>query len=162
MKSRHRRRRVQIIAQRRKEGRVHRVIGRLGIANGAIEPVEDIARLGKRGVGQRHRCPVMRRQQSGPHRLAAMLGNGLMVGLAAYMISLIGNFSAASGAKHGAVAGLAANGMLSVFTYAFYTCGGAHIFEMNEMLMDIVANMVFMGLAGAVMGILYQRNAAKS
>lgn len=93
---------------------------------------------------------------------AMMLGNGLMVGLAAYMISLIGNFSAASGAKHGAVAGLTANGMLSVFTYAFYTCEGAHIFEMNEVLMDIVANMVFMGIAGAVMGILYQRNAAKS
>ena len=48
-----------------------------------------------------------------------------------------------------------------VFTYGFYTCNGAHIFELNEVVMDIVANMVFLGIAGAVIGILYQR-AAKS
>lgn len=92
---------------------------------------------------------------------AMMLGNVLMVGLAAYMIASTGNFSAASGAKHGAIAALAANGTLSVFTYGFYTCDGAHIFELNEVVMDIVANMVFLGIAGAVIGILYQR-AAKS
>lgn len=91
-----------------------------------------------------------------------MLGNGLMVGLAAYMIALMGNFSAASGAKHGAVAGLTANGVLSIFTYGFFTCDGGHIFELNEVIIDIVANMVFMGLAGVVIGILYKRNAASS
>jgi len=91
-----------------------------------------------------------------------LLGNAFMVGLGAYLVQLAGHFSAANGAKQGAVAGLTANGMLNVFIYAFFTCDGGHIFPLAETVTDIVANVIFMAGAGAVMGILYQRNAAKT
>jgi hypothetical protein len=93
---------------------------------------------------------------------AMIFGNALMVGLAAYIIQLGSNFSPAAGAKHGAVAGLVANGMLNVFIYGFFTCDGGHIFSMNEGIVDVVANIVFMAATGAVISMLYQRNAAKS
>lgn len=93
---------------------------------------------------------------------AMLLGNVLVVGLAVYLVHLGGGFSAANGARHGAVAGLTANGFLNIFVYAFFTCDGGHIFPLGEAIIDIVANVVFMAATGAVIGILYQRNAAKS
>ena len=91
-----------------------------------------------------------------------LLGNVLVVGLAVYLVHLGGGFSAANGARHGAVAGLTANGFLNIFVYAFFTCDGGHIFPLGEAIIDIVANVVFMAATGAVIGILYQRDAAKS
>lgn len=91
-----------------------------------------------------------------------LLGNALMVGLAAYLIQLGSAYSAGAGAKHGAVAGLSANGMLNIFIYGFFTCDGGHIFGMNEVVMDIVANIAFMAVTGAVISTLYARNANKA
>ena len=93
---------------------------------------------------------------------AMLLGNALMVGLATYMVHLGGNHSAINGARHGAVAGLTANGLLNIFVYAFFTCDGGHIFSIGEVGIDIVANVVFMGAAGALIGMMYQRGASKS
>ena len=86
-----------------------------------------------------------------------LLGNALMVGLATYMISLGGQYSAKSGAAHGAVAGLATNGMLNLFIYGFFTCDGGHIFPLNEVAIDIIANIAFMAAAGAGIGVMYAR-----
>ena len=91
-----------------------------------------------------------------------LLGNALMVGLAGYMIQLGGQLSAAAGVRHGAVAGLTANGMLNVFIFAFFTCEGGHIFSMAETIQDIAANVVMMAVTGAVIGIVYARGEAKA
>ena len=93
---------------------------------------------------------------------AMLFGNLLMVGLAAYMVNLAGDYSLRNGAIHGAVAGLTANGLLNIFVYAFFTCDGGHIFPIAEVGMDIVANVIFMGIAGALIGMMYQRGAAKA
>jgi hypothetical protein len=93
---------------------------------------------------------------------AMLLGNVLVVSLAVYLVNLGRGFSAANGARHGAVAGLTANGFLNIFVYAFFTCDGGHIFPLEEAIIDVVANVVFMAATGAVIGILYKRNAAKS
>ena len=86
-----------------------------------------------------------------------LLGNALMVGLAGYIIHLGGQYGMADGAKHGAVVGLAANGMLNVFVYSFFTCNGDHIFPLGEAIQDIVVNIVFMAATGAVIAALYAR-----
>ena len=88
-----------------------------------------------------------------------LLGNALMVGLAGYMIQLGGQFGMTDGAKHGAVAGLVANGMLNVFVYSFFTCNGDHIFPLGEAIQDVVVNIVFMAAAGAAMAAMYARGA---
>ena len=91
---------------------------------------------------------------------AMLLGNALMVGLAAYMVHSAGRHSAANGAPHGAVAGLTANGLLNIFVYAFFTCDGGHIFSIGEVAIDIVANVIFMGISGAAIGAMYARRSA--
>ncbi len=73
---------------------------------------------------------------------AMLLGNVLVVGLAVYLVHLGGGFSAANGARHGAVAGLTANGFLNIFVYAFFTCDGGHIFPLGEAIIDIVVGVV--------------------
>ena len=91
-----------------------------------------------------------------------LLGNALMVGLAAHLIQLGGQLSAAAGVRQGAIAGLTANGILNVFVFGFFTCEGGHIFSMTETIQDIVANVVMMAGTGAVIGIMYARGAAKT
>ena len=86
-----------------------------------------------------------------------LLGNALMVGLAGYTIHLGGQYSMADGAKHGAVVGMAANGMLNVFVYGFFTCNGDHIFPLGETIQDVVVNIAFMAATGAVIAALYAR-----
>ena len=90
---------------------------------------------------------------------AMILGNALMVGLAAYLVLLGGDYSMGSGAKHGAIAGLTVNGMLNIFIFSFFTCDGGHIFSMGEAVVDIVANIVFMAATGATIAKLYGRSA---
>ncbi len=91
-----------------------------------------------------------------PDMIFGIVANALYVALTAYVIQVSGTFSAASGAKHGAIVALTANGFLNLGFVAMTT-----LFTASEAFQDILVNIPLMAAAGAVIGILYNRGEAK-
>ena len=91
-----------------------------------------------------------------PDMIFGIVANALYVALTAYVIQVSGTFSAASGAKHGAIVALTANGFLNLGFVAM-----TNLFSASEAIQDILVNLLLMAAAGAVMGILYNRGEAK-
>lgn len=94
---------------------------------------------------------------SEPDMAFGLIANALFVALTAYVIQTCGEFSAARGAKHGAIVALTANGFLNLGLASMTT-----LFTTAEAIQDIVVNIPMMAAAGAVMGILYNRGEAKN
>lgn len=91
-----------------------------------------------------------------PDMIFGIVANALYVALTAYVIQVSGTFSAASGAKHGAIVALTANGFLNLGFVAMTT-----LFTAGDAFQDILVNIPLMAAAGAVIGILYNRGEAK-
>jgi hypothetical protein len=94
--------------------------------------------------------------QAEPDMTFGILANALFVALTAYVIQVSGDFSTSSGAKHGAIVALTANGFLNLGLVGMTT-----LFTASEAIQDIVVNIPLMAAAGAVMAILYNRGEAK-
>jgi hypothetical protein len=92
-----------------------------------------------------------------PNMAMMLLANIMFVALTCYVIQLGGNYTAASGAKHGAFVALTANGFLNLLFLAMFTC-----FTTAQVVQDILVNIPMMAATGAAVAFMYARGEAKT
>ena len=89
-----------------------------------------------------------------PNMAVGLLANVLYVSLMAYIISLTNTTSAKTGALHGAVVALTANGFLNLLILAMFDIPMA---DTAMVLQDIAVNLPIGAAAGATIAWVYGR-----